>query len=79
LKQISAVAWSTIAALRWQCGSSSAPIAAAGPDERPHAREQVAVAVVISVGDHRPVEAEQDHVDREGPLQVGEQLVAQAS
>jgi hypothetical protein len=48
-----------------------------GADDRAHAGEQVALAVVVAVGDHRAVEAEQDHVDGHGAGEVGEQLVAQ--
>ncbi len=49
----------------------------AGPDDGAHLLQQVALAVVVAVGDHRPVQAEQDHVDRQRLAQVGEQLLAQ--
>jgi hypothetical protein len=48
-------------------------------DQRAHAGQQVALAVVVPVGDHRAVQAEHDHVDRQRRAQVAKQLVAQAS
>ena len=49
----------------------------AGADDGAHLLQQVALAVVVAVGDHRAVQAEQDHVDRQRGAQVGEQLLAQ--
>ena len=46
-------------------------------DDGAHALQQVAFAIVVAVGDHRAVQAEQHHVDRQRRAQVGEQLVAQ--
>ncbi len=48
-----------------------------GPDDGAHPLQQVALAVVVAVGDHRAVQAEQHHVDRQRRPQVGEQLLAQ--
>ena len=50
--------------VRWQCGSCSAPITAFGPTIVAHARDQVALAVVIAERHHRAVQAEQHAVDR---------------
>ena len=47
------------------------------PDDGAHALQQVALAVVVAVGDHRAVQAEQHHVHRQRGAQVGQQLVAQ--
>jgi hypothetical protein len=63
--------------VRWQCGSSSAPTTTFGADDRAHLLQQVALAVVVAVGDHRAVQAEHDHVDGQRLLQVVEQLGAQ--
>ena len=63
-------------AVRWQCGSSSAPITVSA-DDLARAAQQVALAIVVAVGHHRAVQAEQRHVHGAGVAQVLQQLVAQ--
>ena len=46
-------------------------------DDGAHPLQQVALAVVVAVGDHRAVQAEQHHVDRQRRAQIGKQLLAQ--
>gem|GEM_PF-3753496 len=48
-----------------------------GPHHGAHPRQHVAFAIVVAVGDHRAVQAEQHHVHRKGAAQVGQQLLAQ--
>ena len=62
--------------VRWQCGSSSTAIGTFVADDRPHALDEVALGVVIAIGDHRPVQAEQHAVDRHRGGKLGEDLVA---
>ena len=47
------------------------------PGEAAHPLEEVAFAVVIAVGDHGAVQAEDDDVDRQGGTELAENLVAQ--
>ena len=62
--------------VRWQCGSSSTPIDALGPDDGAHALHDVAFDVVIAVGDHGTVQAEHHAVERQRRLELAQDLVA---
>ena len=47
------------------------------PDDLPHPRQRIALAVVIALRDHGAVHEEEDDVDRHRRREVGEQRVAQ--
>ena len=51
--------------VRWLCGSSSAATTHVRPDDRAHARQKIAFAVVIALRHHRAVQAEHHGVDRQ--------------
>jgi hypothetical protein len=61
--------------VRWQCGSSSTAIGTFVPTIA-RTRSMRSPRVVIAVGDHRPVQAEQHAVDRHRGGKLGEDLVA---
>jgi hypothetical protein len=46
------------------------------PHDRAHARQDVSLAIIIALGDHRAVQPEHDHVDRHRCAQFVEDLVA---
>ncbi len=48
-----------------------------GPDDGAHALQQVAFAVIVAIGHHRAVQAEQHHVHGQRRAQVGQQFLAQ--
>jgi hypothetical protein len=47
-------------------------------DDLAHPAQQIALAVVVTVGDHRAVQAEQHHLYGQRALEIVEQFVAQA-
>jgi len=62
-------------AVRWQCRSSSTPITQVGPTMS-RTRSMTSLDVVVPVGDHRPVEAEQHAVQGHRAPHLFEDLVA---
>jgi hypothetical protein len=47
------------------------------PDDGADPRQYVALAIIVTLGDHRVVQREDHHVDRQGAAQIREDLVAQ--
>ena len=67
----------TMPRVRWQCEVELGPDHHVRADQRPHAGEQIALAVLAAVGDHGAVQRHQDDLDRQGAAQLIEQPVAQ--
>ena len=69
-------AFETRFSVRWQCRSYSQPITAFSSRELAHPLDEIAFAIVIPIGHHGAVEAEQHAVDRKRRLELREDAVA---